>query len=146
VSEVRDANRGSTEGATLLVEGVAAAAIDLHASGRACVVRSLTEAARCRPGDVLVTVGVDADWMSLLRQAAAVVTDLGDRYGRAAALCRQLGVPAVVGTGNATAAIPNGWMVTVSCAGGAGRVFACRPERRRRVASTGGPGPRAAAG
>ena len=142
---MRHANHGSTEGATLLVEGAAAVAVDLHASGRACVVRSLTEAARCRPGEVLVTVGVDVDWMPLLRQAAAVVTDLGDHYGRVAALCRRLGVPAVVGTGNATAAIPNGWRVTVSCTGGVGRVFACRPEHSRRPAATGGSAARAAA-
>ncbi len=142
---MRDANGGPMEAGTLLVEGTAAAAAGVHASGRACVVRSLVEAARCRPGDVLVTVDVDADWMPLLRQAAAVVTDRGDRYGRMAALCRQLRVPAVVGTGKATASIPNGWMVTVSCAGGAGRVFACRPGWRQRARSTAGRGSRAPA-
>ncbi len=121
---MRDVNHGSTEGASLLVEGAAAAAFDLHASGQACVVRSLTEAARCRAGEVVVAVDVDLDWMPLLRQAAAVVTDRGDHYGRVAMLCRQLGVPAVVGTGDGTATIPNGWRVTVSCTGGVGRVFA----------------------
>jgi len=134
---VRDANGEPREGGTLLVEGTAAAAAGVHASGRACVVRSLAEAARCRPGDVLVTVDVDADWMPLLRQVAAIVTDRGDRYGRMAALCRQLRVPAVVGTGNATASIPNGWMVTVSCVSGAGRVFACRPGRRQHARPVG---------
>jgi pyruvate,water dikinase len=131
------------EGVTLLMEGTAAAAVDLQASGRACVVRSLTEAARCRPGEVLVTVEVDGDWMPLLERVAAVVTDLGDRYGHMATLCRRLGVPVVVGTGNATATIPNGWTVSVSCAGRTGRVFAGRPEHRRHTASANDEGSRA---
>ena len=75
-------------------------------------------------GSILVTEMTDPDWLPLMRRAAAVVTDHGGRTCHAAILSRELGIPAVVGTGNATTALAEGSLVTVSCAqGDEGRVY-----------------------
>jgi len=70
------------------------------------------------PGDVLVAETTNPDWEPILKTAAAVVTNRGGRTCHAAIVARELGIPAVVGTGNATAVLSNGELVTVSCAGG----------------------------
>ncbi len=76
-------------------------------------------------GSVLVTEMTDPDWLPLMRRAAAVVTDHGGRTCHAAILSRELGIPAVVGTGQATRALAGVAEATVSCAGGEeGEVFA----------------------
>jgi pyruvate,water dikinase len=95
--------------------------------GRARVIRSVAELDRLQPGEVLVTEKTDPDWEPVMRRAAAVVTDHGGRTCHAAIVSRELGIPAVVGTGAGTAAIPDGAEVTVSCAEGEeGRVYAGR--------------------
>jgi pyruvate,water dikinase len=71
-----------------------------------------------RPGSVLVTAMTDPDWEPILRTAAAIVTDRGGRTCHAAIVSRELGIPCVVGTGNATAVLKVGEPVTVSCAEG----------------------------
>jgi pyruvate,water dikinase len=88
--------------------------------GAGPVVR-LDHAAQMRdfaPGSVLVTAMTDPDWEPILRVAAAIVTDRGGRTCHAAIVSRELGIPCVVGTGNATAVLATGDPVTVSCAEG----------------------------
>jgi pyruvate, water dikinase len=96
-------------------------------AGLARVITDAREKHLLEPGDVLVTDGTDPDWEPVLRRAAAVVTDRGGRTCHAAILARELGIPAVVGCGNATASIPDRREVTVSCAeGDEGVVYAGR--------------------
>jgi pyruvate,water dikinase len=87
-------------------------------SGIARVVRRLEDMARVQPGDVLVADMTDPDWEPVMKRAAAIVTNRGGRTCHAAIIARELGVPAVVGTGNALDAIEDGDEVTVSCAEG----------------------------
>ncbi|GAA3918643.1 phosphoenolpyruvate synthase [Luteimonas lutimaris] len=87
-------------------------------SGVARVVRSLDDMNRVQPGDVLVADMTDPDWEPVMKRAAAIVTNRGGRTCHAAIIARELGVPAVVGTGNALDAIEDGAQVTVSCAEG----------------------------
>ncbi|MBJ6977875.1 MULTISPECIES: phosphoenolpyruvate synthase [unclassified Luteimonas] len=87
-------------------------------SGVARVVRSLDDMARVQPGDVLVADMTDPDWEPVMKRAAAIVTNRGGRTCHAAIIARELGVPAVVGTGNALDAIEDGATVTISCAEG----------------------------
>src|SRR5688572_8274759 len=87
-------------------------------AGVARVVRSLDDMARVQPGDVLVADMTDPDWEPVMKRAAAIVTNRGGRTCHAAIIARELGVPAVVGTGNALDTIQDGSEVTVSCAEG----------------------------
>ncbi len=87
-------------------------------SGIARVVRTLADMERVRPGDVLVADMTDPDWEPVMKRASAIVTNRGGRTCHAAIIARELGVPAVVGTGNARDLIADGSEVTVSCAEG----------------------------
>ncbi|PJK00417.1 phosphoenolpyruvate synthase [Lysobacteraceae bacterium NML03-0222] len=87
-------------------------------SGTARVVRSLEDMNRVQPGDVLVADMTDPDWEPVMKRAAAIVTNRGGRTCHAAIIARELGVPAVVGTGDALDTITDGEPVTVSCAEG----------------------------
>ncbi|RDZ28489.1 phosphoenolpyruvate synthase [Lysobacter silvisoli] len=87
-------------------------------SGVARVVRSLDDMARVQPGDVLVADMTDPDWEPVMKRSAAIVTNRGGRTCHAAIIARELGVPAVVGTGNALDTIKDGEAITVSCAEG----------------------------
>ncbi|MGN6511971.1 MAG: phosphoenolpyruvate synthase, partial [Lysobacteraceae bacterium] len=87
-------------------------------SGVARVVRSLDDMNRVQPGDVLVADMTDPDWEPVMKRASAIVTNRGGRTCHAAIIARELGVPAVVGTGNALDTIHDGHQVTVSCAEG----------------------------
>ncbi|GAB1407422.1 phosphoenolpyruvate synthase [Thermomonas brevis] len=94
-------------------------------SGTARVVRSLDDMARVQPGDVLVADMTDPDWEPVMKRSAAIVTNRGGRTCHAAIIARELGVPAVVGTGNALEAIKDGDPITVSCAeGDTGYIYA----------------------
>jgi pyruvate,water dikinase len=86
--------------------------------GRARVIRSAAHMGAFEAGDVLITEMTDPDWEPVMKRAAAIVTDRGGRTCHAAIVARELGVPAVVGTGNATSQVPDGAEVTVSCAEG----------------------------
>jgi len=101
---------------TVLVEGRSIG--QKIGSGTARVVRSLAEMSAFQPGDVLVADMTDPDWEPIMKRAAAIVTNRGGRTCHAAIIARELGVPAVVGCGNATSAIVDGSEVTVSCAEG----------------------------
>jgi pyruvate,water dikinase len=87
-------------------------------SGVARVVRSLDDMSRVQPGDVLVADMTDPDWEPVMKRAAAIVTNRGGRTCHAAIIARELGVPAVVGTGDALDRITDGATVTISCAEG----------------------------
>jgi len=87
-------------------------------AGVARVVRTLDDMNRVQPGDVLVADMTDPDWEPVMKRAAAIVTNRGGRTCHAAIIARELGVPAVVGTGNALDLIEDGVEVTVSCAEG----------------------------
>ena len=86
--------------------------------GKAKVIEDLSQMDRIQEGDVLVTDMTDPDWEPIMKKASAIVTNRGGRTCHAAIIARELGIPALVGTGNATEAIPHGHEVTVSCAEG----------------------------
>ncbi|MCC6203089.1 MAG: phosphoenolpyruvate synthase [Gammaproteobacteria bacterium] len=87
-------------------------------AGIARVIRSIEDMERLREGDVLVADMTDPDWEPVMKRAAAIVTNRGGRTCHAAIIARELGTPAVVGCGDATAMIRDGDPVTVSCADG----------------------------
>jgi len=86
--------------------------------GTAKVINSAKEMNRIQPGDVLVSDMTDPDWEPVMKRAAAIVTNRGGRTCHAAIIARELGIPAVVGCGDATKVIADGTDVTVSCAEG----------------------------
>lgn len=83
-------------------------------SGPVRLIKSAVEMDRVRPGDVLVTDMTDPDWEPVMKRAAAIVTNRGGRTCHAAIIARELGIPAVVGCGDATQALKDGKPVTVS--------------------------------
>jgi len=87
-------------------------------AGTARVVRRLEDMNNVQPGDVLVADMTDPDWEPIMKRASAIVTNRGGRTCHAAIIARELGVPAVVGTGDALDTIVDGQPVTVSCAEG----------------------------
>ncbi|NCW82065.1 MAG: phosphoenolpyruvate synthase, partial [Betaproteobacteria bacterium] len=87
-------------------------------AGMVSVVRDATEMDRIKAGDVLVTDMTDPNWEPIMKRAAAIVTNRGGRTCHAAIIARELGIPAVVGCGNATEQLMDGALVTVSCAQG----------------------------
>ncbi|MFM7785536.1 MAG: phosphoenolpyruvate synthase, partial [Gammaproteobacteria bacterium] len=94
-------------------------------AGAVRVIRDVSAMERVRPGDVLVTDMTDPDWEPIMKRAAAVVTNRGGRTCHAAIIARELGIPAVVGCGDATQRLADGIEVTVSCAeGDTGHVYA----------------------
>ncbi|PCI62823.1 MAG: phosphoenolpyruvate synthase [Gammaproteobacteria bacterium] len=87
-------------------------------SGEAKVLASLDEMDKIQPGDVLVTDMTDPDWEPIMKKASAIVTNRGGRTCHAAIIAREMGIPAVVGCGDATSKIKAGDEITVSCAEG----------------------------
>ncbi len=87
-------------------------------TGTAKVIRNVSEMGRVQQGDVLVSDMTDPDWEPVMKRAAAIVTNRGGRTCHAAIIARELGIPAVVGCGNATESVEDGVDVTVSCAEG----------------------------
>jgi pyruvate,water dikinase len=86
--------------------------------GKAKIIRSVAEMSRVHAGDVLVSDMTDPDWEPVMKRASAIVTNRGGRTCHAAIIARELGIPAVVGCGDATEKIKDGTDVTVSCAEG----------------------------
>ncbi|MEY3273448.1 MAG: phosphoenolpyruvate synthase PpsA, partial [Pseudomonadota bacterium] len=87
-------------------------------TGPVRLVRSTAEMERVQPGDILVTDMTDPNWEPVMKRAAAIVTNRGGRTCHAAIIARELGIPAVVGCGDATEKLAEGALVTVSCAEG----------------------------
>lgn len=92
--------------------------------GEVCVIRNPADIENFRDGALLVTEMTDPDWVPVMKRAAGIITDHGGPTSHAAIVSRELGVPAVVGTGKATAVLTEGQTVTLSCAeGNEGRVY-----------------------
>ncbi|WP_236199731.1 phosphoenolpyruvate synthase [Pseudomonas pseudonitroreducens] len=87
-------------------------------AGPVKVIHDVSEMDKVQPGDVLVSDMTDPDWEPVMKRASAIVTNRGGRTCHAAIIARELGIPAVVGCGNATQALKDGQRVTVSCAEG----------------------------
>lgn len=87
-------------------------------SGKVRIVSSIKEMDKVQEGDVLVSDMTDPDWEPVMKRAAAIITNRGGRTCHAAIIARELGVPAIVGSGNATEVLTDGIEVTVSCAEG----------------------------
>ena len=87
-------------------------------TGPVRLVHSIAEMDMVQPGDVLVTDMTDPNWEPVMKRASAIVTNRGGRTCHAAIIARELGIPAVVGCGDATELLKNGTLVTVSCAEG----------------------------
>nr|WP_312986452.1 phosphoenolpyruvate synthase [Comamonas koreensis] len=93
-------------------------------TGRVRLVSDISQMDQVEAGDVLVTDMTDPNWEPVMKKAAAIVTNRGGRTCHAAIIARELGIPAVVGCGNATELLKNGTLVTVSCAeGDTGRIY-----------------------
>lgn len=86
--------------------------------GRAKIIKDINELHHVAPGDVLISDMTDPDWEPVMKRAAAIVTNRGGRTCHAAIIARELGIPAVVGCGDATRTIKDGESITVSCAEG----------------------------
>ena len=100
------------------------------------LVKDLSRMDEVRPGDVLVTDMTDPDWEPVMKRASAIVTNRGGRTCHAAIIARELGIPAVVGCGDATELLSTGTEVTVSCSeGDTGRIYAGLLEFDHRVTS-----------
>lgn len=95
------------------------------ATGKALIIKSAEEIDRFEDGAVLVTEMTDPDWVPIMKRAAGIVTDYSGRTSHAAIVSRELGVPAVVGTGEATEVLKSGQEITISCTeGDEGYVYA----------------------
>ncbi|WP_217473842.1 phosphoenolpyruvate synthase [Stutzerimonas stutzeri] len=93
-------------------------------AGPVKIIHDVSEMDKVQPGDVLVSDMTDPDWEPVMKRASAIVTNRGGRTCHAAIIARELGIPAVVGCGNATELLQDGQRVTVSCAeGDTGLIF-----------------------
>ena len=101
---------------TVLVEGRAIG--QKIGTGPVRIVHNISEMDKVQAGDVLVTDMTDPNWEPVMKRAAAIVTNRGGRTCHAAIIARELGIPAVVGCGNATEVLKEGMLVTVSCSQG----------------------------
>ena len=88
------------------------------AAGKALVIRSADEIERFQEGAILVTEMTDPDWVPIMKKAAGIITDHGGTTSHAAIVSRELGVPAIVGTGRGTRKLHDGDELTISCAEG----------------------------
>ena len=110
------------EKGSVLVEGRAIG--QRIGAGPVKIIRDVSEMDKVQPGDVLVSDMTDPDWEPVMKRASAIVTNRGGRTCHAAIIARELGIPAVVGCGNATSELQDGQIVTVSCAeGDAGMIY-----------------------
>jgi pyruvate,water dikinase len=110
------------ETGTVLVEGRAIG--QRIGAGKVRIIKDVSEMDKVQPGDVLVSDMTDPDWEPVMKRASAIVTNRGGRTCHAAIIARELGIPAVVGCGNATQLLKDGQGVTVSCAeGDTGYIF-----------------------
>ncbi len=134
VVQARPETSASRRSGTVLEEYLITPTVEPLASGRAVgshiatgsvrLIANSTQIGQFRPGEVLVTDSTTPDWEPIMREAAAIVTNRGGRTCHAAIVAREFGIPAIVGTENATERLATGEVVTVSCAeGDTGRVY-----------------------
>jgi pyruvate,water dikinase len=110
------------EKSSILVKGRAVG--EMIGQGKARVILDVHKIDQFQAGEVLVTNRTDPDWEPIMKKASAIVTNQGGRTCHAAIIAREMGIPAIVGCGNATTVLQNGQEVTVSCAEGEeGRVY-----------------------
>jgi pyruvate,water dikinase len=100
----------------VLISGVAVGS--KIAQGEANVIENVKDISKFKPGQVLVTEMTDPDWVPIMKMSSAIITDAGGRTCHAAIVSRELGIPCIVGTGNATKNIKQNQKITVSCAEG----------------------------
>ncbi len=100
----------------VLVEGLAIG--DMIVSGKAQVITSVKDIRKFQPGSILVTKMTSPDWVPIMEKASGIITDQGGRTSHAAIVSRELGLPAIVGTHNATSAIRDKEMITLSAGEG----------------------------
>lgn len=105
-----------------LIEGTSVGQKIIH--GEVCVINDVHELSDFRAGCILVSEITDPDWVPIMRQAAGIVTDHGGRTCHAAIVSRELGIPAVVGTGVGTEILKDGQKITLCCDGGDGKFYA----------------------
>ncbi|MGS0757851.1 PEP-utilizing enzyme, partial [Roseateles sp. GG27B] len=105
-----------TKTGTVLAEGRAIG--QKIGTGPVRLVSNISEMDRVQPGDVLVTDMTDPNWEPVMKRASAIVTNRGGRTCHAAIIARELGIPAVVGCGDATETLKDGQLVTVVCSEG----------------------------
>ena len=91
---------------------------DAIVSGKAQVIKNVKDIDKFEDGSILVTLMTDPDWVPVMKRAAGIITDHGGRTSHAAIVSRELGIPAIVGTGNATQKLRHGQPITLSCAEG----------------------------
>ncbi|MFT3910150.1 MAG: phosphoenolpyruvate synthase [Ferruginibacter sp.] len=119
-SKITEYNMDESVARKQLVKGIAVG--DKIGQGKVSILFSLdkrvTEGHEFQPGDVLVTDMTDPDWEPIMKKASAIITNKGGRTCHAAIVARELGVPAIVGCGNATEVLNDGQVVTASCAEG----------------------------
>ncbi|UTO05235.1 phosphoenolpyruvate synthase [Moraxella sp. FZLJ2107] len=106
----------NSKGAKVLTEGRSIG--QRVGGGKVRIVTNLNEMSKVQDGDVLVSDMTDPDWEPVMKRASAIITNRGGRTCHAAIIARELGVPAIVGSGNATEVLTDGQEVTVSCAEG----------------------------
>ena len=106
----------NSKGAKVLTEGRSIG--QRVGSGKVRIVHNLAEMSKVEDGDILVSDMTDPDWEPVMKRASAIITNRGGRTCHAAIIARELGVPAIVGCGNATEALTEGQEVTASCAEG----------------------------
>lgn len=106
----------NSKGAKVLCEGRSIG--QRVGAGKVRIVTNLNEMSKVQDGDVLVSDMTDPDWEPVMKRASAIITNRGGRTCHAAIIARELGVPAIVGCGNATELLTDGQAVTVSCAEG----------------------------
>ncbi|MGK0188573.1 MAG: pyruvate,water dikinase [Verrucomicrobiales bacterium] len=116
ISRLKEANP------KLILEGNAVG--NTIAAGTVCILRRVTEGDKLKDGQILVAASTDPDWVPLMKRAAGIVTDQGGRTSHAAIVSRELGIPAVIGTGTATHVLFKDQEITISCAEGeTGKVY-----------------------
>jgi pyruvate, water dikinase len=97
---------------------------EMIGNGKARVILDVHQIHQFQPGEILVTNRTDPDWEPIMKRASAIVTNSGGRTCHAAIIARELGIPAIVGCGNATTVLKTGQEITVSCAEGeTGKVY-----------------------
>ncbi len=112
-----------TEKGTCLLTGISIG--QAIATGKVCLIKDVSEIDRFEDGSILVTGMTDPDWVPIMKRAKGIITDYGGRTCHAAIVSRELGVPAIVGTGGATEMLNHHQDITLSCAeGDEGRVYA----------------------
>jgi pyruvate,water dikinase len=110
------------EESRVLAEGLAVG--DKIATGKVRVIPNVSHIRDFQPGEILVTDITDPDWEPIMKIASAIITNRGGRTSHAAIVSRELGIPAIVGTGNITGVVKTGQPVTVCCANGeTGKIF-----------------------